>query len=85
MKARISQLHKTEAEWNMLTEFIPLSGEFIIFDPDEKYNYARLKLGDGTTLLKNLPFFIDAVTIEYINKSRFNEIIDSGRITGYKN
>ena len=60
MKARVSQLHKTEAEWNNLPDFIPMFGELIIFDPDKQYKYARTKVGDGKTKLRDLPFFIDA-------------------------
>ena len=33
MKARISQLHRTEAEWQKLTSWIPEPGELIIYDP----------------------------------------------------
>lgn len=80
MKARVSQLHKTEADWNKLPDFIPIEGEFIIFDPDEQHSYARLKVGDGRAKLKNLPFFVDS-TID----RHFNGIIDAGRITEYKN
>ena len=42
MKARVSQLHKTEADWNRLSSFVPLSGEFIIFDPDKTHEYAPM-------------------------------------------
>lgn len=84
MRARVSQLHKTEAEWNKLLTFVPIAGEFIIFDPDDQYSYARLKLGDGQTLLKDLPFFIDAALVERIIQWRYNEIIDAGRVTEYK-
>ncbi len=84
MIARISQLHKTEAEWNKLTTFIPISGEVIIFDADKTYNYARVKIGDGKTKLKDLPFFIDSAIEHLITKQRLNEVIDAGRITDYK-
>ena len=83
MKARISQLHKTEAEWNNLPNFVPAQGEFIIFDPDRQYKYARLKVGNGTTSLRKLPFFIDAATSDFITNN-FDKILDGGRITEYK-
>ena len=85
MKARVSQLHKTEAEWNKLPTFVPMQGEFIIFDPDQEHRYARLKIGDGETLLKDLPFFIDSMISEQLEKYRFDEVIDCGRITSYVN
>ena len=83
MIARISQLHKTEAEWMLLPKFTPSQGEFIIFDPDERYEYHRLKIGDGYTPLIKLPFFIDNSVDNFITNN-FSKIIDGGRITDYK-
>jgi hypothetical protein len=83
MKARVSQLHKSEAAWNLLPSFVPMQGEFIIFDADEKYPYQRLKIGDGKTALKELPFFIDSTISVHLAKHRTNEMIDAGRITEY--
>jgi hypothetical protein len=94
MKARVRQLCKTEAEWNSFSEFVPMSGELIIFSPDEKHAYARLKIGDGIvqsdgttvgTKLKELPFVIDATINNFLSEQNNNDIIDSGRITVYKN
>ena len=51
---------------------------------DKQYKFARLKVGDGTTKLKDLPFFIDSAIDTYITNKRFNEVIDAGRITEYK-
>jgi hypothetical protein len=84
MRARVSQLHKTEAEWSKFDEFVPIHGEFIIFDPDERHQYARLKIGDGFTTLDNLPFFIDSAIDDHVTKRRYNEVIDGGRVTEYK-
>lgn len=83
MKARISQLHKTEADWNKLPDFVPLSGELIVFDPDRQHRYTRLKIGDGVTKLQKLPFTADAA-IEAFLDTHFNKIVDAGRITDYK-
>lgn len=83
MKARICQLHKTEAEWNKLYDFVPLQGELIIFDPDRQHRYARIKIGDGTTKLRLLPFLIDPAVDEFLNNN-CGKIIDGGRVTDYK-
>lgn len=83
MKARICQLHKTEAEWNKMQNFIPLQGEFIVFDPDRQHRYARVKIGDGTTKLQDLTFLIDPAIEEFL-ESRCDKIIDAGRVTNYK-
>lgn len=83
MKARVSQLHKTETAWNTLDSFIPLSGEVVLFDADECYDYVRVKIGDGKTLLKDLPFVIDSAITTRIKS--LTEVIDAGRITKYIN
>ena len=80
MKARISQLYKTEAEWSKLPNFVPICGEFIVFAPDEQHPYARIKIGDGNTLLKKLPFFGDPESIA----KHANQVVDAGRITDNK-
>jgi hypothetical protein len=84
MKARISQLCKTEAEWDNLFDFVPFKGEAIIFNPDKQYSYARVKIGDGLTKLKDLPFFIDSSIHDFINNHLNNLVIDAGRVTDYK-
>jgi hypothetical protein len=82
MKARISQLHKTEAAWNQLEDFCPEAGEIIIYDQDENIDYVRIKVGDGNTPLKQLPFFIDVNIQDILQKNKFDTIVDGGRITG---
>lgn len=56
LNARMSQKHDIEANWNKATNFVPLAGEIIFYDPDEKYNYTRTKVGDGITKVNDLPF-----------------------------
>lgn len=53
---RIMQKHDTEANWALKTNFTPLAGEIIVYDKDSTHNYARVKIGDGTTKINNLPF-----------------------------
>lgn len=53
---RIIQKHETEANWNKATKFIPKVGEVIIYDPDTNHTTSRIKVGDGTTVVANLPF-----------------------------
>ena len=85
MKARISQLHKTEAEWLAIQAqyeardevFIPRPGELIVYDPDYQYEYSRLKIGDGKTPIQDLPFLADTVFSSLAKGAR---TIDAGRI-----
>lgn len=53
---RIIQKHDSEANWEKATNFIPKTGEIIIYDTDETHHYCRIKIGDGSTLINNLPF-----------------------------
>jgi hypothetical protein len=79
MKARISNLAKTQAEWSKIN-FVPMLGELIIYIPDKDYKYARLKVGDGTHALDELPFIIEAITNESIAADNHQEVSDPGRI-----
>lgn len=83
MKARISLLHKTEAEWNSYANFVPSAGEVIIYDPDDKNLVARLKIGDGIRTLAELEFTIEAIAKALIENKEQEELLDAGRITKY--
>lgn len=52
------QKHDTEQNWN-LSSLKPAAGQLIVYDPDDNYNYARFKIGDGATIVKNLPFTVE--------------------------
>ena len=83
MKARISQLHNIESEWLKLSTWVPEAGELIVYDPDEHYDYARIKVGDGKKYLNELPFIIESAAKALIQKQHYFEIIDAGRVTDY--
>lgn len=83
MKARVSNLHKTEAEWLRLDNWKPEAGELIVYDPDSEFEYARVKLGDGIHSLKELPFFVDQAALKLMQDTQYSEILDAGRITDY--
>lgn len=55
-KGRSQQKRATEADWLKATSFAPLAGELIIYEPDETHAYPRVKVGDGVTLVNDLPF-----------------------------
>ena len=59
INSRIIHKHAVEADWLKATNFTPLKGELIVYDIDNNYNYERLKVGDGKTLVTALPF-VDA-------------------------
>lgn len=53
---RIQNKHDIEANWKLATNFTPLAGEIIIYDPDSTHAAPRVKIGDGSTLVNNLKF-----------------------------
>lgn len=55
-KGRIQNKHDTEANWKVATNFKPLAGELIIYDKDNTHSTPRFKVGDGSTLVRDLPF-----------------------------
>lgn len=46
---------------------MPLKGEMIIYDADENYAYQRIKIGDGRTVVSNLPFFVPQVNAAFMD------------------
>ena len=56
LNSRIQQKHDIEVNWLKATNFVPKVGEIIVYDPDENYNYSRIKTGDGISNINNLPF-----------------------------
>lgn len=65
INSRMQQKHDTEAHWLLAKNFTPMKGEVIIYDPDDHYNYPRVKIGDGDSNVNDLPF-IDAHTLDKI-------------------
>lgn len=56
INSRIQLKHDTEANWAKATNFIPLKGEVIVYDIDDTHTSPRVKIGDGTNKVFNLPF-----------------------------
>lgn len=56
---RIKMKHDVESNWNKATNFTPLVGEPIAYDPDSNHAYTRFKIGDGVTNVNLLPFIAD--------------------------
>ena len=84
MKARVSNLHKTEAEWKKLDHWTPAAGELIVYDPDDDHSYSRIKIGDGKRTLKQLDFFIESIIAEMLTQYSRANTIDAGRIAPRK-
>lgn len=58
LNTRIVQKHDIQENWDKALNFIPKTGEIIVYDADDNYSYARMKIGDGVTTVGNLPFTV---------------------------
>lgn len=68
LNTRVQQKHDTEANWNKATSFTPKIGEVIVYDPDANYEFPRIKIGDGSTRVIDLPFVYEPIFVEDINE-----------------
>ena len=59
--SRFVPIHGKESVWEQVTNYIPLLGEMIIYEPDSEHEYPRFKVGDGKNLPKDLPFAADGI------------------------
>lgn len=55
LNTHVLSKHDTEGNWEA-SEYIPKTGELIIYDTDSTYSYPRIKVGDGVSNAANLPF-----------------------------
>lgn len=83
LNLRIINTHDTEENWNKCTRFIPKAGELIVYDIDSDHTYERFKIGDGVTLINDLPFLVDNVIESIFNINNGTIYADAGRITAY--
>jgi hypothetical protein len=58
--ARIQLKNDTSANWDKATNFRPTEGEPIVVNDNKK----KIKLGDGETLAKDLPYLLDIIPVE---------------------
>lgn len=87
INARLVQLHNTQAIWeNSYSEFIPHAGEIVVYDPDANYALPRFKLGDGSTTLRELPFYASNSDTDLSGAIKWEGdlgFIDAGEISSY--
>lgn len=60
LKTRIQHKNGLPAEWEQATNFVPLKGELIIYNDTTA---PKIKIGDGSTLVGNLPFVGASITM----------------------
>lgn len=71
---RVQQKHDIEANWMKAVNFAPKVGEIIVYDPDSNHTYSRVKIGDGVTLVSDLPFVGEEVAARAITNSEIDAI-----------
>lgn len=83
LKTRIVNTSGTEDQWEKVGNvFIPEPGEVIIYLPDTSHTYSRMKVGDGQTLLNQLPF---RISLNDFQDTNADFILDSGVISSNTN
>ena len=85
VKARIQLKYDTEENWSKAIRFCPLMGEVIIYAIDDTHPFPRLKVGDGTTPVVDLPFLSDAnenKNVQYHTAEYWNSQLDYIPIQG---
>lgn len=88
IKTRIQLKSDTEANWNKAgpkdgsNGFVPLSGELIVYSADATHPFSRLKVGDGSTNVVNLPFIdsgtLNGTEVEFVKKPNFQSFPSPG-------
>ena len=69
LNARIQMKTDTEANWSRATNFVPKIGEIIIYAIDATHSYQRVKVGNGTKKVNELPFINEAISESTINST----------------
>lgn len=86
VNTRIQLKHDIAANWAKAVNFIPLAGEIIIYDTDEINSITRFKIGNGSTLINDLPFidlYIDYNELSFdVNEIVINSSSNSSSILG---
>ena len=72
--ARIQLKNDTSANWDKATNFRPTGGEPIVVNDNKK----KIKLGDGETLAKDLPYLLDVIPVEEGEGARSIQSVGAG-------
>lgn len=82
--SRIISTHDIGVTWDEANApFVPYKGEIIVYDPDDTHTYSRIKIGDGKTCIKELPFILEKATADFLNIQGDVWCMDGGNITEY--
>lgn len=63
IKSRVLLKNDTKANWSQAEGFSPLAGEIVIYnDGNDNTNEKLIKIGDGETNVKALPFLCEPLS-----------------------
>ena len=66
VQTRIINKHDTATNWNNNSSFVPKKGEIIIYDRDDvALANPKIKIGNGSSTIKDLPFAVEKTSWEY--------------------
>ena len=57
INGRLINKHDSETNWIKAVNFVPQKAELIVYDTDDSHGTERIKIGDGTTKVNDLPFY----------------------------
>ena len=77
LKTRIIHKHDTAENWAKATGFTPKEGELIVYEADADNTVPRLKVGDGTNNVNDLPFVAEALTADDIDEVCTDILLDN--------
>lgn len=69
--SRLILKHDIESNWKRAETFIPKQGEIIIYDIDDNNSYERFKIGDGQTIVEELPFYLEEELLDILNRLNY--------------
>lgn len=72
INARLQHKIDIQKNWEKAINFIPLKGEYILYDKDDNHDYMRIKIGDGVTKVNDLSFIAETWD-NLINKPFYDE------------
>lgn len=72
---RFQLRNNTEAEWQNKLDFIPLKGEPCVTNDGD--NKGRIKIGDGVTTWKDLPYITSSATGAYVTASELQAALQN--------
>lgn len=75
--SRIIHKHDVAENWQKATNFTPKQGEIIVYDRDENYNYERFKIGDGVTLVNELPFVDESFIVSSVRVTHGDNVLSN--------